>query len=74
MYSLLGYIMKKFSNKVIEELWYYVYAFIDPRDNKIFYIANGRGNIVFQHCFAAIQGDDETLKLDTIRIILKSGL
>lgn len=66
--------MRKFSNKVVEELGYYVYALIDPRDNKIFYIGKGCGNRVFQHCLAAIQEDDETLKLDTIRVILKSGL
>lgn len=66
--------MIQFSNKVIEELGYYVYALIDPRDHKIFYIGKGCGNRVFQHCLAAIQEDDETLKLDTIRAILESGL
>lgn len=66
--------MRQFSNKVIEELGYYVYALIDPRDNKIFYIGKGCGNRVFQHCLAAIQEDDETLKLDTIRAILNSKL
>jgi len=55
--------MRQFSNKVIEELGYYVYALIDPRDNKIFYIGKGHGNRVFQHCLAAIQEDDETLNL-----------
>lgn len=66
--------MRQFSNKVIEELGYYVYALIDPRDHKIFYIGKGYGNRVFQHCLAAIQEDDETLKLNTIRAILNSGL
>ncbi len=66
--------MKQFSQKVIEELGSYVYALIDPRDDKIFYIGEGRNNRVFQHCAAAIHGDDATLKLDTIREILDSGL
>lgn len=66
--------MKQFSNKVIENLGYYIYALVDPRDQKIFYIGKGCGNRVFQHCIAAIHDNDETLKLDTIRVILKSGL
>lgn len=66
--------MRQFSKKVVEELGYYVYALIDPRDHKIFYIGKGCGNRVFQHCLAAILEDDETLKLDTIRAILDSGL
>ncbi len=66
--------MRQFSDKVIEELGYYVYALIDPRNHKIFYIGKGYGNRVFQHCLAAIQEDDETLKLNTIRAILNSGL
>lgn len=30
--------MNKFSNKSIEELGFYVYSLVDPRDGKIFYI------------------------------------
>ena len=38
--------MNKFSNKSIEELGFYVYSLVDPRDGKIFYIGKGCGNRV----------------------------
>ena len=65
--------MNKFSNKCIEELGFYVYSLIDPRNNKIFYIGKGSGNRVFQHCEAALQEDEESLKLNLIRVIFASG-
>ena len=65
--------MNKFSNKCIEELGFYVYSLIDPRNNKIFYIGKGSGNRVFQHCEAALQEDEESLKLNLIRDIIASG-
>ena len=65
--------MEKFSNKTIEELGFYVYALIDPRDSKIFYIGKGCGNRIFQHCKAAIKEKNESLKLNRIRDIIKSG-
>ena len=55
--------MNKFSNKSIEELGFYVYSLVDPRDGKIFYIGKGCGNRVFQHCEAALQGDEVSLKI-----------
>ena len=30
----------KFKESVIEELQFYVYCLVDPRDNKIFYVDN----------------------------------
>ncbi len=65
--------MNRFSNKAIEELGYYVYSLIDPRNGKIFYIGKGCGNRVFQHCEAALQENEESLKLNLIREIIDSG-
>ena len=63
--------MNTFSQKTTEELGYYVYALIDPRNNKIFYVGKGVGNRVFAHVHCAINEDCETEKLDTIREIIK---
>lgn len=65
--------MKEFSDKCIEELGFYVYSLVDPRNNKIFYIGKGYGNRVFQHCEAALKEEEWSLKLDLIRDIISSG-
>lgn len=41
--------MHRFSAKVIEQLSFYVYLYIDPRTNEPFYIGKGKGNRVFSH-------------------------
>lgn len=66
--------MNSFSESVKEALNYYVYALIDPRDNKIFYIGKGKGNRVFSHISAAISSEEENLRLNVIRNILNEGL
>ena len=63
-----------FSQKVQEELGYYVYCLVDPRDKKIFYIGKGVGNRVFAHACDALESENvSTEKLEKIREIIKSG-
>ena len=62
-----------FKKSVKEALVYYVYALVDPRDSKIFYIGKGKDDRVFQHAAAAIVDKTCNLKLDTIRSIKSEG-
>ena len=63
-----------FSQKVQEELGYYVYCLVDQRDKKIFYIGKGVGNRVFAHACDALEYEDvSTDKLEKIREIIRSG-
>ena len=63
-----------FSQKAQEELGYYVYCLVDPRDRKIFYIGKGVGNRVFAHACDALEHEDVCSdKLEKIREIIKSG-
>lgn len=58
-----------------EQLGAYVYALVDPRTDKVFYVGKGNGNRVFDHCNFAIKDEDaESLKLSLIREIFAEGL
>lgn len=65
--------MQEFQPAVIEALKYYVYCLVNPRDNKIFYIGKGKGNRVYQHGKDSLNENDQSLKLDIIRSILREG-
>lgn len=65
---------KSFKESVKEALKYYVYALVDPRDKRIFYVGKGVGDRVYQHAEAAIDEANDSLKLSTIRDILNTGL
>jgi len=64
----------EFKQSVIEALQYYVYCLVDPRNKKIFYIGKGVGNRMFNHVAYALDENNESLKIDTIRDIHKTGM
>jgi len=70
--------LEEFPPEVIEELNYYVYRLIDPRNGDTFYIGKGQGNRVFQHLKCLISNEEEDqildLKFKRIREIKNSGL
>ena len=67
--------MTEFSVNSQEQLGAYVYALVDPRTDKVFYVGKGNGNRVFDHCNFAIKDEDaESLKLNLIREIISEGL
>ena len=63
--------MKKFPQHLFEHLQFYVYLYIDPRDNSIFYVGKGRGNRAFAHLDEVTdeEGEQETEKVKRIRAI-----
>ena len=70
--------VKEFSKEAIDNLKYYVYKLIDPRDGKVFYIGKGKGNRVFSHINLSLRYEsrDEELsdKISLIREIKNDGL
>jgi len=59
-----------FSAKVREKLKHYVYLYVDPRDNKPFYVGKGKGNRVFSH----LKDTSESDKVVRIAELRKLGL
>ena len=58
---------------------YYVYQYIDPRDNQIIYIGKGKGNRKFFHlnkakCATELKEGQNRLFINTLRKILKENL
>lgn len=71
------YDINEFPTEVTDEIKYYVYRLIDPRNGETFYVGKGKGNRVFNHMKCAIrkdESDDLSDKLSTIREIRNSGL
>lgn len=74
-----------FTPEVCEQLKYYVYRLVDPRNGQTFYVGKGKNNRVFAHVECALdkyadvdyqpEEDDEVdLKYGTIRKIKAAGL
>lgn len=76
MAGILGTVSdpQAFPPGVADKLGTYVYRLIDPRNGETFYVGKGKGDRVFAHVRAAVDGDDESNKLARIRAIHLSGL
>lgn len=69
--------INEFPSEVIEDLKFYVYRLIDPRNGETFYVGKGVGNRVFHHMNSAKEDndlDELSDKLQTIRAIHLAGL
>ncbi|HBT4785525.1 TPA: hypothetical protein MB364_000827 [Klebsiella variicola subsp. variicola] len=70
--------IREFPAGVIEQLGWYVYRLIDPRNGNTFYVGKGCGNRIFAHMLGEISAseDDELLtsKLRQLREIRLAGL
>jgi len=68
----------EFTAEVIDEIGFYVYRLIDPRNGNTFYVGKGKGNRVFAHMNGAMafEGDEDEAseKIGTIREIHQNGL
>ena len=58
-----------FSAKVREKLRYYVYLYVDPRTDTVFYVGKGRGNRAFSH----LRDRSESGKVEVIEELDKLG-
>lgn len=56
----------KFSQVVQEKLGYYIYLYINPFDNTVFYVGKGQGNRVFDH-LSDISESQKTKVINEIR-------
>ena len=74
--------INEFIKDVIEQIGYYVYRLIDPRNGQTFYIGKGKGNRIFAHLKCALEyydgisvmGENDPHKYKVIKQIQDSGL
>ena len=61
--------MKQLSPKVVEQLGYYVYLYIDPLDDTVFYVGKGKGDRALAHLGDTSESD----KVKTFKRIRAQG-
>jgi hypothetical protein len=69
--------LDSFPPEVVEELKWYVYRLIDPRNGETFYVGKGQGDRVFQHARGIIDDPESHVadpKQQRIHEILAAGL
>lgn len=62
-----------FPPEVVEQLQYYVYRLIDPRNGETFYIGKGKSNRVFNHASGKVEEDESNEKMSRIHEITLGG-
>ena len=66
-----------FPDGVAEQLKWYVYRLIDPRNGETFYVGKGQGDRIFTHAKGVLNAEDEEItdpKIQRIREISAAGL
>jgi hypothetical protein len=66
--------INSFPPEVPEQLQYYAYRLIDPRNDETFYVGKGKENRVFSHASGEIKSGSLSEKLTRIRKICLSGV
>ncbi|MEQ8235168.1 MAG: hypothetical protein ABRQ23_00140 [Syntrophomonadaceae bacterium] len=61
--------IRRFSREIIKDLEHYVYLYIDPDTDEIFYVGRGKGNRAFNH----LKGKSKNRKNEKISEIRKRG-
>lgn len=62
--------IKEFQKNIHDKLKYYVYLYIDPRNDSIFYVGKGNGNRAFAH----LKEESDKQKVKRIQEIRNEGL
>ena len=62
--------VKKFPKSVADKLRYYVYLYIDPETDEVFYVGKGKGN----RCFSHLGGKSDSDLQQTLREMRNRGI